>query len=324
MERWPSWSMAHAWKVCIPQKGIMGSNPILSAKIINCSVIVQSTKNKPQYSDTMKKVIAFLSIALMLSIGLSNFAFAQDNAKPAGTDTNAAAQVDTAASAQVTETVDVSVEETPSFHQVLKKKFIEGGAGWMAPILLCLIIGLALCIERIIYLNLSTTNSSKLLNKVESELQTNGISAAKEVCKNTRGPVASVFFQGLDRYNEGLDMVEKSVISYGGVMMARLETNLSWITLFIALAPMLGFLGTVVGMVQSFDAIEVAGDISATVVAGGMKVALLTTVFGLIVAIILQVIYNYLVSKVEAIVNDMEDSTISFMDILVKNKNAKN
>ncbi len=267
----------------------------------------------------MKKVIAFLSIALMLSIGLSNFTFAQT--QPAATDT--AAQVDEAV-APVTETTEAAAETSESFHQVLKKKFIEGGAEWMAPILLCLIIGLGLCIERIIYLNLSTTNTTKLLNKVESELQTNGISAAKEVCKNTRGPVASIFYQGLDRYNEGIDIVEKSVISYGGVMMARLETNLSWITLFIALAPMLGFLGTVVGMVFAFDSIEVAGDISPTVVAGGMKVALLTTVFGLIVAIILQVIYNYLVAKVESIVNSMEDATISFMDILVKNKNAKN
>jgi len=269
----------------------------------------------------MKKVIIFLSLAFTLTIGLSNFSFAQN--KPAAADSNASAQVDTAA-APVNETTEVPLEESQSFHQVLKNKFIEGGAPWMTPILLCLIIGLGLCIERIIYLNLSTTNTTKLLNKVESELQANGISAAKEVCKNTRGPVASIFFQGLDRYNEGIDIVEKSVISYGGVMMARLETNLSWITLFIALAPMLGFLGTVVGMVFAFDAIEVAGDISPTVVAGGMKVALLTTVFGLIVAIILQVIYNYLVSKVESIVNTMEDATISFMDILVKNKNAKN
>jgi biopolymer transport protein ExbB len=269
----------------------------------------------------MKKAIALLSLIVMLSIGLSGYSYAQD--KTAKADSNTAVQVEST-SIPETGTNEAVVEETQSFHHVLKKKFIDGGAGWMAPILLCLIIGLGLCIERIIYLNLSTTNTTKLLIKVESELQTNGIGAAKEICKNTRGPVASIFFQGLDRYHEGLDIVEKSVVSYGGVMMARLETNLSWITLFIALAPMLGFLGTVVGMVQAFDAIELAGDISPTVVAGGMKVALLTTVFGLIVAIILQVIYNYLVSKVESIVNTMEDSTISFMDILVKNKNAKN
>jgi len=269
----------------------------------------------------MKKVLTFIALALMLTIGLSNFALAQDQS--AASDSNTAAKTDQV-SAQVSETPEEPVEESQSFHQVLKNEFIQGGAQWMSPILLCLIIGLALSIERIIYLNLATTNTTKLLISVESELQTNGISAAKEVCKNTRGPVASIFFQGLDRYNEGIDIVEKSVISYGGVMMARLETNLSWITLFIALAPMLGFLGTVVGMVKAFDSIEAAGDISPTVVAGGMKVALLTTVFGLIVAIILQVVYNYLVAKVESIVNTMEDSTISFMDILVKNKNAKN
>lgn len=267
----------------------------------------------------MKKVIALLSLAVMLTFGLSNVSLAQDSVTKA-VDTTVAAADSTAVAAQ-----DVpATPEKASFHQMLKKKFIEGGAGWMAPILLCLIIGLGLCIERIIYLNLASTNTTKLLNKVENELQNNGVAAAKEVCKNTRGPVASIFYQGLDRYTEGLDIVEKSVVSYGGVQMARLETNLSWITLFIALAPMLGFLGTVVGMVQAFDDIEAAGDISPTVVAGGMKVALLTTVFGLIVAIILQVIYNYLISKVDSIVNTMEDASISFMDILVKNKNAKN
>lgn len=267
----------------------------------------------------MKKVIALLSLAVMLTFGLSNVSLAQDSVTKA-VDTTVAAADSTAVAAQ-----DVpATPEKASFHQMLKKKFIEGGAGWMAPILLCLIIGLGLCIERIIYLNLASTNTTKLLNKVENELQSNGVAAAKEVCKNTRGPVASIFYQGLDRYTEGLDIVEKSVVSYGGVQMARLETNLSWITLFIALAPMLGFLGTVVGMVQAFDDIEAAGDISPTVVAGGMKVALLTTVFGLIVAIILQVIYNYLISKVDSIVNTMEDASISFMDILVKNKNAKN
>lgn len=267
----------------------------------------------------MKKVVALLSLAVMLTFGLSNVSLAQDSVTKA-VDTTVAAADSTAVAAQ-----DVpATPEKASFHQALKKKFIEGGAGWMAPILLCLIIGLGLCIERIIYLNLASTNTTKLLNKVENELQNNGVAAAKEVCKNTRGPVASIFYQGLDRYTEGLDIVEKSVVSYGGVQMARLETNLSWITLFIALAPMLGFLGTVVGMVQAFDDIEAAGDISPTVVAGGMKVALLTTVFGLIVAIILQVIYNYLISKVDSIVNTMEDASISFMDILVKNKNAKN
>jgi biopolymer transport protein ExbB len=190
----------------------------------------------------------------------------------------------------------------------------------MASILLCLILGLAISIERTLYLNLSGTNTKKLLNQLESALESKGIEAAKDVCTNTRGPVASIFFQGLTRYDEGLEMVEKSVVSYGSVLMGRLENGLSWISLFIATAPMLGFLGTVIGMVVAFDAIEAAGDISPTVVAGGIKIALLTTVFGLIVAIILQFFYNYLVAKIDSLVNDMEDSSISFIDILSKYK----
>ncbi|MDO9510284.1 MAG: MotA/TolQ/ExbB proton channel family protein [Bacteroidales bacterium] len=269
----------------------------------------------------MKKIFALLTIAGMLTLGLSNLANAQDQTAQTSADTSVqTAQVDESAAAQD----DLATVEQPkSFHQILKNKFIEGGAGWMSPILFCLVLGLALIIERIIYLNLSSTNTQKLLNKVETALETQGVDAAKEICKNTRGPVASVFYQGLDRINEGLEVVEKSVVSYGGVVMTRLETNLAWITLFIALAPMLGFLGTVVGMVGAFDSIEAAGDISPTVVAGGMKIALLTTVFGLITAIILQIFYNYLLTKVESIVNSMEDATITFMDILVKNKNAK-
>jgi biopolymer transport protein ExbB len=182
---------------------------------------------------------------------------------------------------------------------------------------------LALAIERIIYLNLSTTNTQKLLNKVENALANGGIEAAKEVCKTTRGPVASIFFQGMEKMNEGLEGVEKSIVSYGSVLMGRLEKGLSWISLFIALAPMLGFMGTVIGMIGAFDAIEAAGDISPTIVAGGIKVALLTTVFGLIVAIILQIFYNYIVSKVDSLVNDMEDSTISFIDILANHESSK-
>jgi len=261
----------------------------------------------------MKKVIALLTIAGLLILGIQSLSFAQG-----GTQGDQTVQKSTTQT-----TVTKADQKSQSFHQVLKEKFIQGGAGWMAPILICLILGLALAIERILYLNLSTTNTMKLLNKVETALESNGIAAAKDICRETRGPVASIFYQGLDRYNEGLDVVEKSIISYGGVLMARLEKNLSWITLFIALAPMLGFLGTVVGMVQAFDSIEAAGDISPTIVAGGMKVALLTTVFGLIVAIILQVLYNYLITKVESIVNSMEDVTISFIDLLVRFKNTK-
>ena len=202
----------------------------------------------------------------------------------------------------------------------LKTRFIEGGPGFMGIVLLCLILGLALIIERIVYLNLASTNTKKLLEKVEDALASGGVEAAKEVCRNTRGPVASIFFQGLDRSDEGIEMVEKSVVAYGGVQMGLMEKGMSWIGLFIALAPMLGFMGTVIGMIQAFDDIANAGTISATVVASGIKVALLTTVFGLIVAIILQIFYNYLLAKIDSLVNDMEDASISLIDIMLKHK----
>ena len=190
----------------------------------------------------------------------------------------------------------------------------------MGIVLLCLILGLAIAIERIIFLNLSTTNTKRLIEDVEGALFSEGVEAAKEVCRNTKGPVASIFYQGLDRSNEDLDAAEKAVIAYGGVQMGQLEKNVSWISLFIALAPMLGFMGTVIGMIQAFDKIEAAGDMQPSLVAGGIKVALLTTVFGLIVAIILQIFYNYIIAKIDSIVNNMEDASISLMDILVKNK----
>lgn len=270
----------------------------------------------------MKKLISLLILSGMFVFFTSNLV-AQDAAP---TTDSAAAQVDSAAAttqeAPADETAAPATEQK-SMHQVFKEKFIQGGVPWMTPILLVLIIGLAIVIERIIYLNMSTTNTDKLLSKIETALESDGIEGAKEVCRNTRGPVASIFYQGLDRYSEGVDIVEKSIVSYGGVQMGRLEKGLTWIQLFIAIAPMLGFLGTVVGMIVAFDSIEAAGDISPTLVAGGIKVALLTTVFGLIVAMILQVFYNYLVAKIDEIVNTMEDASISIIDILVKYQYAK-
>ena len=209
----------------------------------------------------------------------------------------------------------LSVQNDTPIYQAIKTKFIEGGPGFMATVVLCLIFGLALSIERIIYLNLATTNTNKLLASVEEALKNGGVEAAKEVCRTTKGPVASIFYQGLDRMDQGVEMVEKSVVSYGGVQMGLLESGLSWITLFISIAPSLGFLGTVIGMIGAFDAIEAAGDISPNVVAGGMKVALITTVAGLIVAIILQLFYNYIVSKIDSIVVAMEDASISLVDM---------
>ena len=219
------------------------------------------------------------------------------------------------------------VEEAPaealvevSFTQELKKRFIEGGPGFMGIVLICLILGLAIAIERIIYLNLATTNTQKLTSGVEEALASGGVEAAKELCRDTKGPVASIFYQGLDRANEGVESAEKAVVAYGGVQMGQLEKNVSWISLFIALAPMLGFMGTVIGMIQAFDKIEAAGDMQPSLVAGGIKVALLTTVFGLIVAIILQIFYNYIIAKIDSIVNDMEDASITLIDILVAQK----
>ena len=216
-----------------------------------------------------------------------------------------------------------AVEEVApaGFTQELKKRFIEGGPGFMGIVLLCLILGLAIAIERIIFLNLSTTNTAKLTSSVEEALKNGGVEAAKEVCRNTSGPVASIFYQGLDRSSEGLENAEKAVVAYGGVQMGQLEKNVSWISLFIALAPMLGFMGTVIGMIQAFDKIEAAGDMQPSLVAGGIKVALLTTVFGLIVAIILQIFYNYIVAKIDGMVNDMEDASITLMDMLAANSN---
>lgn len=226
----------------------------------------------------------------------------------------------TVALAQSTGETATQQGEGPSFHQVLKQKFIDGDVRFMTPVLICLILGLSFSIERIITLNLATTNTKKLLAKIEDALAKGGVNAALEVTRNTPGPVASIFTQGLMRFSEGIEMVEKSIVAYGGVEMGKLERGLIWISLFIALGPMLGFFGTVVGMVQAFSDIEAAGDISPNIVAGGMKVALLTTVGGLIVGMILQVFYNYLVSKIDALVNSMEDASIALVDLLVKHK----
>ncbi|WP_179334279.1 MotA/TolQ/ExbB proton channel family protein [Winogradskyella costae] len=255
----------------------------------------------------MKRLFSILAITCLMAIGTVN-----------ANATTAFASA-TATVTSVTQS-DAAAEEDLSFHQVLKKRFIEGGAGFMGIVLLCLILGLAIAIERIIFLNLSTTNTKKLTQNVEDALNSGGIEAAKEVCRNTKGPVASIFYQGLDRADEDIDAAEKAVVAYGGVQMGQLEKNVSWISLFIALAPMLGFMGTVIGMISAFDKIEAAGDMNPSLVAGGIKVALLTTVFGLIVAIILQIFYNYIIAKIDSIVNDMEDASITLMDLLVRHK----
>ena len=211
-------------------------------------------------------------------------------------------------------------EASKGFTQVLKEQFIQGGPAFMGIVLLCLILGLAVAIERIIYLNLATTNSTKLKQQVEDALASGGVEEAKEVCRNTKGPVASIYYQGLDRADEGLESAEKAVVSYGGVQMGQLEKNVSWLSLFIAIAPMLGFMGTVIGMIQAFQKIAAVGNLSASLIAGDIQVALLTTVFGLITAIILQIFYNYIIAKIDSIVNDMEDSSIALIDMLAAHK----
>ena len=263
----------------------------------------------------MKKFFLLLAVAGVMAFA-ANTASAQDEqAAPAPEATEAAAP------ASLT-SLTAAAPEVP-LHQALKTKFIEGGPGFMSLIIICLIIGLALAIERILYLSFSETNTKKLVAQVEEALANGGIEAAKEVCRNTRGPVASIFYQGLLRYDQGVDVVEKTVVSYGSVQMSEMEKGLTWIALFIALAPSLGFLGTVVGMIQAFDAIQAAGDISPNIVAGGMKVALITTVGGLIVAMILQVFYNYILAKIDSLTVDMEDSSISLVDVLTKYNGKK-
>lgn len=262
----------------------------------------------------MKRLFALIAVIGVIYVFAPNFVVAQDN-------TATTTQVGSGADNE--EAAAAANEEGKSVHNQLKQKFIEGGPGFMTSILACLIFGLAFAIERVLYLNMATTNTKKLLSKVEDAMANGGVEAAKEVCRNTRGPVASIFYQGLDRSGEGVDVAEKSIVAYGSIQATLLEKNLSWIGLFIALGPMLGFLGTVIGMIQAFDAIEVAGDISPTLVARGIKIALITTVFGLIVAIILQVFYNYCLSKIDSIINNMEDASISLIDILVKHNLKK-
>lgn len=270
----------------------------------------------------MKKFFASIACVALLSAGFATTALAQDAAAPA----DSAVTVDSAAAAPAAPAVEEAAapadqavaEENVSFHQNLKTKFIEGGADFMALVVITLVLGLAFCLERIIYLNLSDVNPTSMLKQIESALAKNDVEGAKNVARNTRGPIASIAYQALLRVDHGADVVEKSVISYGGVQGGLLEKNLSWITLFIAMAPSLGFLGTVIGMVLAFDTIEKVGDISPTVVAGGMKVALITTIAGLVVALILQIFYNYILSLVEGLINRMEDASITILDLIVE------
>lgn len=279
----------------------------------------------------MKKLLALLVVIAMTAVSIQ----AQGD-DPAAADSTETVETVVDSTAAVTEDIPEAVTATdtdtadavPAEPEIevegadalIKRYFIEGDARFMTLVLICLILGLAMCIERIIYLNMATTNTGKLLRNVEDAMSRSGIEGAKEVCRNTRGPVASIFYQALDRSGGSAAEVEKSINDYGGIEMARMERGLSWISLFIAIAPMLGFMGTVIGMIGAFDDIQSAGAMSPQIVAGGIKVALLTTVSGLIVAIILQIFYNYILSKIDSIVLDMEDSSISMVDLVIRHE----
>ena len=291
----------------------------------------------------MKKIISSLVVAGMMMFGFSSVALSQDEGQDEEVvNEDAGLEEDTSGNDEDLE--DISLEEQEdvvaatednepeaeeeakgevSFTSKLKQKFIEGDPFWMGIVLIALIIGLALCIERIVYLNLSSINTKRFIKEVEDTLASGGVEAAKDLCRNTRGPIASIYYQGLDRADEGIEAVEKSVVAYGGVQMGLLEKGVSWISLFIALAPMLGFMGTVIGMIQAFEKIVEDGQVSPITVAGGIQVALLTTVFGLISAIILQIFYNYIVSKVDGLVNEMENSSITLVDMMLEHNVAK-
>ena len=270
----------------------------------------------------MKKLFAIVAMLGMFTFG-TQMVYAQD-AEPVATEVSDSTATDSTA---VAEEIAAPVEEAPAvveeaeqegFHKILKTKFIEGDAAFMALVAIAMVIGLAFCIERIIYLSLAQVNTKKLMESIAAALEAKDVEKAKDICRNTAGPVAAICYQGLMRIDEGLDTVERSVVSYGSVQSGLLENGCSWITLLIAMAPSLGFLGTVIGMVMAFDEIQRAGDISPTIVAGGMKVALITTIYGIIVALILQVFYNYILGKIEAITADMEDSSIVLLDLLTK------
>ena len=279
----------------------------------------------------MKKFFTLVAVIGMFTFGASNLHAQTEGEAEQTEEVVEAVEEDSTTTMEepVVEEVEVPVEDvaTPpapaeevekTFHQVVKQKFIEGGPTFMAVVLVCLIFGLAIAIERVIYLSMATTNTKKLVSDVEDALASGGVEAAKEVCRNTPGPIASIYYQGLDRSSEGIDMVEKSVEAYGGVQMGLLEKGLSWISLAIALAPMLGFMGTVIGMIGAFDKIAAANNISPAIVAEGIGMALITTVSGLIVAMILQFFYNLIVAKIDGIVNDMEDASITLIDLILK------
>ena len=278
----------------------------------------------------MKRLVALWAITTLMLCASGASALAQtspkannDSVATAVADTTAAAQNDDLISEMAADSTSVAPVESEGLHKELKTKFIEGNAGFMSLVALALVLGLAFCIERIIYLSLSEIDAKRFMKDVDARIAEGDIEGAKALCRDTRGPVASICYQGLTRVDDSIEEVERSITAYGSVQAANLEKGCSWITLFIAMAPSLGFLGTVIGMVMAFDQIQQAGDISPTIVAAGMKVALITTIFGIIVALVLQVFYNYILSKIEHLTAQMEESCITLLDAVMKYKLKK-
>ncbi len=271
----------------------------------------------------MKKLIVFLAMmGLMLCVQPSVAQTKQPK------DSTELVMNDTVAADSAMALIDADLEgedtaEGGGLHKLLKSKFIEGSAGFMSLVALALVIGLAFCIERLIYLTLSEIDAKRLMQDIDAKLTEGDVEGAKELCRQTRGPVASICYQGLLHIKEPLEQIDRQLTNYGSVQIANMEKGCSWIKLFIAVAPSLGFLGTVIGMVMAFDQIQTAGDISPTIVASGMKVALITTIFGIIVALILQLFYNYILSKIEHLTSQMEESAITLMDSISKIRNEK-
>lgn len=280
-----------------------------------------------QFASTMKIRFARLQAVLLFLILSTFVALGQDTLADADGDLDYSEQTldeDSliAEDLALLEEMEEAKKQDEGVYKALKRKFIEGNVGFMSLVALALILGLAFCIERIIYLTLAEVNTRKMLEDIDAKVGAGDIEGAKDIARDTRGPVASICYQGLMRIDENIDSIDRSMGAYGQVQLANLEKGCSWITLFIAIAPSLGFLGTVIGMVMSFDQIQMAGDINPTVVASGMKVALITTIFGIIVALILQVFYNYILNKIENLTTQMEDASIVMIDMIAKYKNA--
>ena len=274
----------------------------------------------------MKRLIVMLTIAACLW-ALTPMGQVQAASQK---DTTEAVVADTLAADSAMALIDADLmgadEELQGggLHKQLKRKFIEGEAGFMSLVALALVFGLAFCIERIVYLTLSEVNTKKLLKDVDSRLEQNDVEGAKDLCRNTRGPVASICYQALLHIRERVEDIDRQLTNYGQVQISSMEKGCSWIRLFIAVAPSLGFLGTVIGMVMAFDQIESAGNISPTIVAKGMKVALITTIFGIIVAVVLQFFYSYILSKINRLTAQMEEGAIILMDSITNYKARNN